>query len=186
MPKKNPHPRIEQETVNQSSPALLVVTGSPVEADLFCEIGRSCGCELTACRDYWQAGWELTRRRYDLALIDIDLDQSLGLEWLSRLLAIAPGLPIIVLTGDSSREREIASRNRGIAFYFVRPVEPGDLAAIVQHVAHKKTQITSEISLTAWGRTARAGGSSADGQWKARAAGIERRKATDRRQRSSG
>lgn len=150
MPKRNPPQRITREALG---PLLLVVTGSPAEAELFRMTGSPCGCALTACRDYWEAGWELTRQRYDLALIDIDLDLALGLEWLSRLLAIAPDLPIIALTGDGSRQREIAARNCGIAFYFVRPVEPGDLSAIFQHVAHKKTQARAERSPTGCKRT---------------------------------
>jgi DNA-binding response OmpR family regulator len=141
MPKKNPQPRMAREELGHSVPLLLAVTGNPAEAELFYEVGRPWDCELTACRDYWEAGWELTRRHYDLALIDIDLYPTLGLEWLSRFLTIAPDLPIIALSGDSSREREIAARNHGIAFYYVKPVEPRELAAICQHVAHKKRQI---------------------------------------------
>lgn len=145
MPKRKPQQHLAREAASgPSGPLLLVVTGNPAEIEFFLETGNPWGCELTTCRDYWQAGWALSRRHYDLALIDIDLDLALGLEWLSRLLAIAPDLPIIALTGDSAREREIAARTRGIAFYFIRPVEPRDLAAIYQHVAQKKTQTGPE------------------------------------------
>lgn len=184
MPRKNQQQSMAQEALGRSGPALLIVTASSVEAELFQEIGRPWEYELTACQDYWQAGWELIRRHYDLVLIDIDLDPALGLEWLSRLLSLAPNLSIIALTGDSSREREIAARNRGIAFYFVRPVEQMPLAAILEHVAHKRTRDRQGISQTGCERTA-PGDSLSDCGWKAWKAGLDRRKATDRRKRSS-
>lgn len=183
MSKNDPQQISAREALCPASPAVLVVTASPAEAELFLEIGRPWGSKLTACRDYWQAGWELTLRRYDLALIDIDLDPVLGLEWLSRLHAIALDLTIIALTGDSSREREIAARNRGIAFYFVRPAEPRDLASIFQHVARKKTQARLETAQTFRGRATPRDPADRGGEVKE--AGADRRTGADRRRKHS-
>lgn len=58
--------------------------------------------------------------RYDVGLVDLGLPDSDGMETLSRILAAAPDLPVIVLTGQDDRETAVLSIQSGAQDFLVK------------------------------------------------------------------
>ena len=59
-------------------------------------------------------------REFDVALLDLSLPDSHGLETLARLRAFAPMLPIVVLTGTDDDELALQAVQRGAQDYLVK------------------------------------------------------------------
>jgi CheY-like chemotaxis protein len=79
---------------------LLLVEDSPADQRLITEIlsGSAMSCEVV--ETLAKALLRLARGNLDLVLLDLGLPDSQGLEGLIRLLAEAPGVPIVIMTGQ--------------------------------------------------------------------------------------
>lgn len=62
----------------------------------------------------------LDSENFDVALLDLGLPDSLGLDTLKRVLAAAPGLPIVVLTGNSDDRMALDALEQGAQDYLVK------------------------------------------------------------------
>jgi DNA-binding response OmpR family regulator len=94
------------------------------------------GHDVALCDTFLVADWEIKRRCFDLALVDIDLNPE-GLAWLQRCAMIAPKMQLIIMTSDTSREQEIMARNQHITMYLVRPFSVSIIQMIINHLAEK-------------------------------------------------
>ncbi|MBF0269582.1 MAG: EAL domain-containing protein [Alphaproteobacteria bacterium] len=62
----------------------------------------------------------LSQERFDVALLDLGLPDSLGLDTLKRVMAAAPGLPIVILTGNSDDRMALDALEQGAQDYLVK------------------------------------------------------------------
>ena len=63
---------------------------------------------------------QLQARRFDAVLLDLNLPDSAGLETIGRMLAAAPGTPIVVLTATAESEAAVAAVQHGAQDYLVK------------------------------------------------------------------
>jgi len=77
---------------------------------------------------------ELCRRPVDLVVLDHRLPDLTGLEILTKLRAIHPSLPVIMLTGYGSEWICTAAFKLGIADYLQKPVNADELIGAVQRI----------------------------------------------------
>ena len=78
---------------------------------------------------------KVSAERFDLLLLDVFLPDMTAMELIPALGAIAPDLPVITMTGQSSRELERELRGLGIAYYMSKPFPKGELYFILEHMA---------------------------------------------------
>lgn len=71
--------------------------------------------------------FERERPRY--AVIDLKMPRQSGLEVIARLLAIDPGVRIVVLTGYGSIATAIEAMRLGVTNYLTKPVDADDVVA---------------------------------------------------------
>ena len=71
----------------------------------------------------------LRRQRFDALLSDIVMPGNAHLELLERVAAIAPGLPVVLLTGSPTLETALKALRAPVAGYLVKPAE---MAEVVQ------------------------------------------------------
>lgn len=76
------------------------------------------------------------RQRFDLAILDIKMPYTDGLEAAHTLAHTAP-LPVILLTAFSEQDLIEEASDLPIQGYLVKPVQPGQLSAAIA-VAHKR------------------------------------------------
>ena len=76
--------------------------------------------QLHHAQDLFQAYGYLASSRADVALLDLHLKASSGLETLRAFREHVPGLPVIVLSGDDQMDTALASLGEGAHDYLVK------------------------------------------------------------------
>ncbi len=87
------------------------------------------GFTLEDCPSLAVAGAAFTRTPPDVVLLDLSLPDSFGLETLRRWQALAPTLPVIVLTGSDDEAMAVAAVREGAQDYLVKGRIDGNLLA---------------------------------------------------------
>lgn len=111
---------------------LLIVDDNRAIGTLLATAFRAAGCEVGIAADRAGALELVSRQRWSLAVLDIDLPDGNGVELLGQLRARlqAPQLPAVFITGRPSvqRQRQIAAL--GSALLVSKPFGLVDLVAI--------------------------------------------------------
>ena len=86
----------------------------------------------------------LAQGKFDVALVDLSLPDSDGLETLSTIQRHAPGLPIVALTGHDSIAMALAAVERGAQDYLVKGTLTTDsLVRALQYAVVRRHTATS-------------------------------------------
>jgi NtrC-family two-component system response regulator AlgB len=93
------------------------------------------GHQAIEARDSAQAMELLGRRPFDMALLDLRLAQEHGLDLLPRLLALAPGLHVVVVTAFATIETAVEAMRRGAFDYLPKPFTPEQLRLLLDRIA---------------------------------------------------
>src|SRR6516162_11451836 len=93
------------------------------------------GHHATEARDSTQALELLGRRPFDAALLDLRLAEELGLDLLPRLLRLAPGLHVVVVTAFATIETAVEAMRRGAFDYLPKPFTPDSLRVVLDRSA---------------------------------------------------
>ena len=78
------------------------------------------------------------RQRFDVCLLDIAIGVDSGLELLPRLLQLAPGMRVVMVTGESETDTALAAFDAGAADYLVKPCAPAQLMVAVARQLHTR------------------------------------------------
>jgi NtrC-family two-component system response regulator AlgB len=92
------------------------------------------GHQATEARDGNQALDLLSRRPFDTARLDLRLAQEQGLDLLPRLLTLAPGLQVVVVTAYATIETAVEAMRRGAFDYLPKPFTPDQLRAVLERI----------------------------------------------------
>ncbi len=79
-----------------------------------------------------EAEEKINSQSYDLALIDVKLPDTDGVDLLRKIQATRPNMIKIILTGFASMDNGIKALNSGADAYLVKPVEPTELLKILK------------------------------------------------------
>jgi NtrC-family two-component system response regulator AlgB len=82
---------------------------------------------------------EATQRSFDLALVDLRLGTSSGLDLIPKLLNVSPWLKIVVITAFASIDTAVEAIKRGAVDYLPKPFTPAQLLLVISKV----TQVRS-------------------------------------------
>jgi NtrC-family two-component system response regulator AlgB len=89
-------------------------------------------------RDGAQALALLGHRPFEMALLDLRLAQEHGLDLLPRLLALAPGLHVVVVTAYATIETAVQAMRAGAFDYLPKPFTPDQLRVILDRIARMR------------------------------------------------
>jgi diguanylate cyclase (GGDEF)-like protein len=91
------------------------------------------------CCESAEAALEALRREpADLVLSDLTMPGLSGTELLARLRREHPDTDFVLLTANASVESAVASLRMGAADYLVKPVQPGELALVVDRILARR------------------------------------------------
>lgn len=126
----NPAPIREQR--------LLVVEDDPMVADVMLGLLRQRGYEVTVVGDGLCAMTELSRSRFDVLLLDLDLPLVDGFQVarMVRRLEHLSALPIVAVTARSEGDETAAIRDAGMDALVRKPMTGADLDAVLESVTH--------------------------------------------------
>ncbi|MGA2798770.1 MAG: sigma-54 dependent transcriptional regulator [Thermoguttaceae bacterium] len=80
----------------------------------------------------------LARRPFEIALLDLHLAQERGLDLLPRLLNVAPGLNVVIVTAYATIETAVEAMRRGAFDYLPKPFTPDQLRVLLDRIARMR------------------------------------------------
>ena len=89
---------------------------------------------VTEAQDGTRAYECLTNGMFEVALLDLRLNQEQGLDVLPGLLRLAPGLAVIVVTAYATIETAVEAMRRGAFDYLPKPFTPNQLRMVLDRV----------------------------------------------------
>lgn len=84
--------------------------------------------------------------RPDLALVDVRMPQKSGLEALPDLLAIAPGMPVILMTAFSDLEMAVQAMRQGAWDYVAKPLDMEKLKYALSHALQPRGHVAENTA----------------------------------------
>jgi diguanylate cyclase (GGDEF)-like protein len=120
---------------------VLLVEDNPGDRRLVKEMLREAGdgTVLTACDRLAAAEEPVARGLADLVLLDLSLPDSDGLDGLKRLRAVAPEVPVVVLSGLADERIALEAVQAGAQDYLVKgEVEPATLSRAMRYALERQ------------------------------------------------
>jgi DNA-binding NtrC family response regulator len=118
---------------------LLIVDDEPIVRDSLGKWFAEEGYDVGAAESASEALTRLAEGRWDLALVDIKMPGTDGIELQHRLHDVDPQLIVIIMTGYASVETAVAALKNGAYDYVTKPFDPDDIAHTVRNaLSHRK------------------------------------------------
>jgi two-component system response regulator HydG len=124
---------------------LLIVDDELSVRDSLGKWFREEGYEVDCAESASEALTKLAERKYDLALLDIKMRGTDGIELQRRIHELDPALIVIMMTGYASVETAVTALKNGAYDYVTKPLDPDDIAHLVQNaLAHNRAERENE------------------------------------------
>ncbi len=115
---------------------VLLVEDDDDNRELMAEVLEASGFEVLSSPSGQDGLKTLSERSVDVVVTDVGMPGMGGLEMARAAKAIAPQVPVVVVTGWVDREDIASARGRReVDAVLVKPVDPDALAQVVQDVA---------------------------------------------------
>jgi len=101
------------------------------------------GYDLYTAQTGKEASEKLSTKKFDVALIDVGLGETLGTDLLPLMNKVAPSMLKIVFTGTPMSEGTRDEVNRGADVFLLKPVKPETLIEILEEKLKGKTSTVS-------------------------------------------
>jgi len=98
---------------------------------------QALGHEAVAVAGAVEAIAALQARTFDLALLDLRLGKGSGLDLLPRLVELAPGLQVVLMTAFASIPTAVDAIRRGARDYLPKPFEPAQIEALLEEIGRE-------------------------------------------------
>lgn len=92
-----------------------------------------------------EAAQSLVSHDFDVALLDLSLPDTDGLEGLDRIQAVAPELPVLVLTGRDDAELALRAVREGAQDYLIKGNVDGHLLVRAMRYAQERKRVLREL-----------------------------------------
>lgn len=90
---------------------------------------KAAGYAVDVCGALGQASAALQVETFDLVLLDLNLPDGDGIDWLRRLRASGQPMPVLIMTARDALPDRVAGLDQGADDYIVKPFEPEELLA---------------------------------------------------------
>ena len=90
---------------------------------------KAAGYAVDVCGTLGQASAALQVETFDLVLLDLNLPDGDGIDWLRRLRASGQPMPVLIMTARDALPDRVAGLDQGADDYIVKPFEPEELLA---------------------------------------------------------
>ena len=99
------------------------------------------GCTVGLAATAESALAHTAREVFDLALVDLKLAESSGLDLIPRLVAENPGLDVVVITAYATIDTAVEAMRRGAADYLPKPFSPAQIRHLVERTAERRALV---------------------------------------------
>ncbi len=120
---------------------LLIVDDEFSVRDSLAKWFREEGYEIGTAENASEALTRMAETHWDLALVDIKMRGTDGIELQHRMHEINPELIVVIMTGYASVETAVAALKNGAYDYVSKPLDPDEIAHLVQKaLAHRRAE----------------------------------------------
>jgi diguanylate cyclase (GGDEF)-like protein len=135
------------EMTKRGGKRLLVIDDDELLAGRLAREGGRRGLRVAIALDPSEARVRLQDLRPDAILLDLGFGDGprAGLELLSELVELAPGVPVLVFTAHTGFEERIEVARRGAAGFLEKSLSPGDALDQVSQVLERDTETGTRI-----------------------------------------
>ena len=117
---------------------VLLVEDDDDNRELMAEVLASCGYEVLSAAS-GQAGLKtLSEHSVDVVVTDVGMPGMGGLEVAKAAKAIAPTVPVVIVTGWAEREDIASARGKHVDAVLIKPVDPDALTQAVSDLAQAR------------------------------------------------
>jgi len=121
--------------------SLLIVDDEPVVRDSLRKWFHKEGYVVGVAASAQEALRLMARRHWDLALVDIRMPGTDGIELQQRLREVDPALIVVMMSGSAYMGTALAALKSGAYDYVSKPVDPDIIAHTVRHaLAHRRAE----------------------------------------------
>jgi two-component system, NtrC family, response regulator HydG len=122
-------------------PKLLIVDDELSVRDSLAKWFREEGYEIGTAEDANGAFTRLAEKSWDVALVDIKMRGTDGIELQRRMHEVDPNLIVIMMTGYASVETAVTALKNGAYDYVTKPLDPDEIAHLVKNaLSHRRTE----------------------------------------------
>jgi CheY-like chemotaxis protein len=114
---------------------VLLVEDDDDNRELMADVLEASGWEVVSAATGQEGLKALAEQAVDVVLTDVGMPGMGGLEVARAAKAIAPGVPVVVVTGWADREDVAHARGREVDAVLVKPVDPDVLLGTVGELA---------------------------------------------------
>lgn len=112
--------------------SILIIDDDKNILKIISKLLEKTGYTVTTAETGQEALNKIKNQNYNVALIDVKLQDVNGLNLLNQIHKIAPNMVKIVLTGHPSDEDKTIALERGANEYLTKPVKPEKLIEVIQ------------------------------------------------------
>jgi NtrC-family two-component system response regulator AlgB len=96
------------------------------------------GCQVAESGSSAAAVEAIARSPYDVAFVDLRLGRDDGLDLLPQLLAVRPGLDVVVITAYAAVDSAVEAMKRGAKDYLSKPFTPAQIRKVIEAVRARR------------------------------------------------
>ena len=120
---------------------LLIVDDELSVRDSLGKWFREEGYEIGTAENASQALTRMAENKWDVALVDIKMRGTDGIELQRRMHELDPGLIVIMMTGYASVETAVAALKNGAYDYVSKPLDPDEISHLVSNaLSHRRAE----------------------------------------------
>ena len=117
---------------------VLLVEDDDDNRELMGEVLSASGYEVLPAANGQDGLKMLSEHSVDVVVTDVGMPGMGGLEMAKAAKAIAPTVPVVIVTGWAEREDIARARGREVDAVLIKPVDPDALTAAVNEVVQKR------------------------------------------------
>jgi CheY-like chemotaxis protein len=115
---------------------VLLVEDDDDNRELMAEVLESSGCRVLSAASGQDGLKTLSENPIDVVVTDVGMPGMGGLEMARAAKAMAPEVPVVIVTGWAEREDIASARGKEVDAVLIKPVDPEALTQAVSDVAN--------------------------------------------------
>jgi DNA-binding NtrC family response regulator len=129
--------------MTENKRSILIIDDNPSILRTMTRVLSREGYDLYTAATGKEASEKLSTKKFDVALIDVGLGETLGTDLLPLMNKVAPSMLKIVFTGTPMSKGTLDEVNRGADVFLLKPVKPEILIGILEEKLKGKTSTIS-------------------------------------------
>lgn len=119
---------------------VLLVEDDDDNRELMAEVLTASGCVVLAAATGQEGLRTLAEHSVDVVVTDVGMPGMGGLEVARAAKAIAPAVPVVIVTGFADRDDIVGARGKEVDAVLVKPVDPDAFAQAVSDLARGRVR----------------------------------------------